>query len=255
MTKESGMPVALVTGAARRIGRAIALHLGRNGWRVAIHCRRSSEEAQTLRDEIRRHGGDAAVFVADLAEAERLTPMVNEVSQRLGAIELLVNNASLFEFEKAENTTIESWDAHLNVNLRAPFFLSQAMVHRLPPGGRGNIINIIDQRVWRPTPYFTSYTVSKAGLLTLTQTLAMAFAPRIRVNGIGPGPVLPSKRQTEEQFARQCQALPLENGATLEEICAAIDFILKTPSMTGQMIALDGGQHLPWDPKISPRFE
>ncbi len=249
------MPVALVTGAARRIGRAIALHLGRSGWRVAVHCRHSSDEARSVCDEIHRHGGNAAVFTADLADAAQLAPMMADVRDRLGPVTLLVNNASLFEFEKAEDTTVESWDAHLNVNLRAPFFLSQSMAHHLPQGVQGNIVNIIDQRVWRPTPYFTSYTISKAGLLTLTQTLAMAFAPRIRVNGIGPGPVLPSKRQSAEQFARQCRSLPLENGATLEEICAAIDFILATPSMTGQMIALDGGQHLPWDPKTPPRFE
>jgi NAD(P)-dependent dehydrogenase (short-subunit alcohol dehydrogenase family) len=164
----------------------------------------------------------------------------------LGPLGCLVNNASSFENDAVATATRASWDEHIEVNLRAPLVLMQGFAAQLPEAASGAIINMLDQRVWSLTPYFVSYTVSKAGLWTLTQTMALALAPRIRVNGIGPGPTLPSPRQSEEQFARQCAAVPLRRGTSPEEIAAAVRFILAAPAMTGQMIALDGGQHLGW---------
>jgi NAD(P)-dependent dehydrogenase (short-subunit alcohol dehydrogenase family) len=148
--------------------------------------------------------------------------------------------------DMVDSATRESWDAHMETNLRAPLVLSQAFAAQLPADAQGNIVNLLDQRVWKLTPYFLSYTVSKMGLWTLTRTLALALAPRIRVNGIGPGPALPSTRQTDEQFASHCEALPLKRGTTPDEIAATLMYILAAPSMTGQMIALDGGEHLAW---------
>ncbi len=238
--------VALVTGAARRIGCAVALDLGRRGWGVGVHYHQSEPEALEVVRAIRAAGGRAEALPADLRDEAATGALVGRAAAALGPVTLLVNNASLFENDDVETTTRESWNAHLETNLRAPFVLSQAFARALPAGGAGNIVNVLDERVWKPTPYFTSYTLSKSGLWTLTQTLALALAPHIRVNAIGPGPTLPSPRQTEAQFARQVAALPLKRGPALEEICDAVRFILAAASMTGQMIALDGGQHLGW---------
>ena len=159
---------------------------------------------------------------------------------------VLVNNASLFENDTVNDATRESWDKHLDVNLRAPFVLSQMFAEQLPEDQDGNIINLLDQRVWNLTPFFMSYTVSKAGLWTLTQTLAMALAPQIRVNAVGPGPTIRNERQSEEDFARQWGETPLERRVMPQDIADAVRFIINAPSMTGQMIAMDGGQHLGW---------
>lgn len=237
---------ALITGAAQRVGRAIALDLAAHGWALAIHCNRSRAEADKVAAEITRNGGRARVVTGNLrheAEVEKIMPAATAA---LGPVTALVNNASLFEDDTVETATRESWDNHMEVNLRAPFVLSQAFLRQLPEGVPGNIINIIDQRVWRLTPKFTSYTLSKAGLWTLTRTMAQALAPQVRVNAIGPGPVLPSTRQAVESFNEQVAAVPLARQTQLQEISAAIRFILETPAMTGQMIALDGGQHLSW---------
>ena len=162
----------------------------------------------------------------------------------------------MFEHDDVKSFTPDSWDKHLDVNLLAPLLLTQGLAAKLPRGRNGNVINIIDQRVWRLTPNFLSYTVSKSGLWTPTQTLAQALAPRVRVNAIGPGPVLPSPRQTKAQFAAQVRKLPLQHGPQVEEICKTVSFILETPSMTGQMIALDGGQHIAWQtPDVADRTE
>jgi NAD(P)-dependent dehydrogenase (short-subunit alcohol dehydrogenase family) len=243
----SAMPrAALVTGAAQRIGRAIALALAADGWAVAVHYRASRAPAEALVAEIAGSGGRAVALDADLADEAAVARLVPRAAAALGPLGCLVNNASSFENDTAATATRASWDAHLEVNLRAPFVLMQGFAAQLPASAAGAVINLLDQRVWNLTPYFISYTVSKAGLWTLTQSMALALAPRIRVNGIGPGPTLPSPRQSAAQFARQCASVPLRRGATPGEIADAVRFILAAPSLTGQMIALDGGQHLGW---------
>ena len=237
---------ALVTGAATRIGRAIALGLAGDGWTVAIHYRGSESEAREVAARIRRDGGTAETFRADLAHEAEAQALLPQVREQLGPVGCLVNNASEFERDEIGDMTRASWDTHIETNLRAPTVLMQEMAQQLPAGRNGAIVNLLDQRVLNPTPHFVSYTVSKAALWTLTRTMALALAPRIRVNAIGPGPTLPSKRQSRADFDRQIGKLPLRQGGTPEEIAAAIRFILAMPSMTGQMIALDGGQHLGW---------
>jgi len=239
---------ALVTGAAQRIGRALAIELAREGFAVAVHYWHSAHDAQKLVEEIENAGGRAIALSADLAQEDDAANLVPRAVAAFGPLGVLVNNAAAFERDEALDATRASWDLHMQINLRAPFALSQALARALPQGAEGVIVNMVDQRVWRLTPHFVSYTVSKAGLWTLTRTLAMALAPRIRVNAIGPGPVLPSRRQTEQQFERQWRSTPLGRGASLDEIATALRFILVSPALTGQMLALDGGQHLGWPP-------
>jgi NAD(P)-dependent dehydrogenase (short-subunit alcohol dehydrogenase family) len=247
MTEHEGSgPVALVTGAGRRIGAAIARDLARHGWAVAIHCRGSQGEAAALVREIEAGGGRAVTLSCDLAREAEVETLIPRTVEALGPVTCLVNNASAFEMDKIDTVTRESWDRHIETGLRAPLVLSQAFARQLPEEIEGNIINMLDQRVWKLTPYFLSYTVAKSGLWTLTQTLALALAPRIRVNAIGPGPTLPSERQSAEQFQLQQAAVPLKRGPALEEIAATVRYILAMPSLTGQMIALDGGEHLGW---------
>jgi NAD(P)-dependent dehydrogenase (short-subunit alcohol dehydrogenase family) len=236
--------IALITGAARRIGRALARDLARHGWTVALHCRSSKAEAEALAKEIRADGGAAEVFTADLGSVAEIEALVAGCAAKLGPPSCLINNASEFLLDRIETMDEALWDKHLDVNLKAPVFLAQAMIRHLPKDAPGNIINIIDQRVWKLTPEFFSYTISKAGLWTATQTLAQSLAPRIRVNAIGPGPVLRSVHQTDADFAAETQSTLLKTGPSTDEIAAAVRFILSTPSMTGQMIALDSGQHL-----------
>jgi len=246
MLENTSIKTALVTGGAKRLGRAIALALASNGWDVAVHCHRSKDEGEATAAEIRKHGRRAVVIQADLGREHEVETIVPKVNAALGPLTCLVNNASVFEMDKIDTVTRDSWDRHLETGLRAPLVLSQALAQQLPEGNDGNIVNMLDQRVWKLTPYFLSYTVAKTGLWTLTRTLALALAPRIRVNGIGPGPTMPSPRQSAEQFNAQTAAVPLGHGATPEEIAAGVLFILSSPSMTGQMIALDGGEHLGW---------
>jgi NAD(P)-dependent dehydrogenase (short-subunit alcohol dehydrogenase family) len=236
----------LVTGAAQRIGRAISLALAADGWAVAVHYRASRASAEALVGEIADAGGHAVALPADLADEAAVAALVPRAAAALGPLGCLVNNASTFENDTAATADRASWDTHLEVNLRAPFTLMQGFAAQLPETASGAIINMLDQRVWSLTPYFVSYTVSKSALWTLTQTMALALAPRIRVNGIGPGPTLPSPRQSAAQFEHQCASLPLRRGTNPEEIGAAVRFILAAPALTGQMIALDGGQHLGW---------
>ncbi len=237
-----------MTGGAQRLGRAIALALAGEGYAVAIHCRDSKDAATTLATEIQALGGQAAVVAADLAREDETSALVPTATAAIGPLGILVNNASTFERDEWDTASRGSWDAHLEPNLRAPFVLTQAFARALPTGLEGNVINLLDQRVWSLTPHFVSYTVSKAGLWALTQSMALALAPRIRVNAVGPGPALPSPRQTAEQFARQCASTPLGRGTTPEEVGQAVLAILALRSMTGQMIALDGGQHMQWSP-------
>jgi NAD(P)-dependent dehydrogenase (short-subunit alcohol dehydrogenase family) len=237
---------ALITGGARRIGRALVLALAEDGFAVAVHHHRSHAAAENLIEAIRSKGGTAVALAADLGEEGAVGRLLSRAEQALGSIGCLVNNAGVFASDTVETVTRESWELHLAVNLRAPFVLIQEFAKRLPKMAGGVVVNLLDQRVWSLTPYFVSYTLSKAGLWTLTQTMALALAPRIRVNGIGPGPALPSPRQSAEEFARQCATMPLRRGTGPQEIAAALRFILSAPAMTGQMIALDGGQHLGW---------
>lgn len=255
MAAERIPKTALVTGAARRIGRAIALELARLGYAVAVHYGDAAQDAAAAVAEIERAGGRAVALEADLALEAHSAELVPRAVEALGPLGVLVNNAARFERDEVADATRGSWDLHLEANLRAPFVLAQAFARQLPADAEGVIVNMVDQRVLRLTPHFVSYTVSKAGLWALTQTLAMALAPRIRVNAIGPGPVLPSPRQSEAQFAQQWRSTPLGRGAAPEEIARTVGFILASPSMTGQLIALDGGQHLGWPPGAAARAE
>ena len=237
---------ALVTGAGRRIARALALALAEDGFAVAVHYHRSRTAAEAVVAAIQSNGGAAVALGADLADEDMVRTLLPQTEQALGPIGCLINSAAVFGDDTVETVTRASWDQHLAVNLRAPFVLIQEMAARLPAGAGGVVINMLDQRVWSLTPYFVSYTIAKAGLWTLTQTMALALAPRIRVNGIGPGPTLPSPRQSPEHFLSQRAQMPLGRGTSPQEIVAAMRFILSAPAMTGQMIALDGGQHLGW---------
>lgn len=237
---------ALVTGAAQRIGRAVASRLALEGWAVALHYNTSAGPAEALAAEIRAAGGEAVTLACDLSREDESSRLVPRAVEALGPLGCLINNAALFEQDLADTVTRKSWDAHIEPNLRAPMVLAQAFASALPRDRGGLVVNLLDQRVWNLTPYFVSYTVAKSGLWTLTQTLAMALAPRIRVNAIGPGPTLPSPRQTQEQFDRQSASVPLGRGTSPDEIADAVRFLLEAPSITGQMLALDGGQHLGW---------
>ncbi len=223
------------------------MDLAAHGWAVAVHHRDSATDARDTVARIEAQGGRAVALAADLCDEGQAADLVRRAAEALGPLTCLVNNASVFENDTFETASRDSWNLHMQVNLRTPFILIQGLVAQLPAGASGNVVNLIDQRVWNLTPYFTSYTLSKTGLWTLTRTLALALAPKVRVNAIGPGPTIPSARQTEEQFARQWASMPLERRVMPQEIADAVRFILDAPSMTGQMIALDGGQHLGWN--------
>ncbi len=237
---------ALITGAARRIGRALALRAQAAGYDVAIHARGIGDDTQGLADELKAFGGHASVVTGDLTDVADVSSLVDRATGAVGPLTLLVNNASLFEDDRIETLTPESWDAHMGANLRAPILLTQAFAARLPAGRDGLVVNILDQRVLRPTPQFFSYALSKAGLWQATRMLAQALAPRVRVNGIGPGPTLASIHQSADDFAAEIAGLPLERGASPEEIADALAYLIDARAVTGQMIAVDGGQHLAW---------
>ncbi len=238
--------VALVTGGGRRIGRALSLALAGGGWTVAVHYNGSAADAQRVADEIAASGGRASAFGGELTEEETPDRLMDAVGDRLGPVSCLVNNAARFDYDEALTMTVEGWDRHMQVNLRAPVFLARAMAKRLPEDQTGNIINIIDERVWKQVPTHFSYGVSKSALWSATRMLAQSFAPRIRVNAVGPGPTLQGVHQSPEDFARENSSMLLGHGTNPEEIARAAQFILASPAMTGQMIALDGGQHLLW---------
>lgn len=241
-----GHKTVLITGGAKRIGRGLTERLAQEGWAVAIHCHTSDEDAEGLAHSIREQGGIAEIFTADLNNTENTERLVPAVAQALGPITALINNASIFEEESWNDVTAESWSKHLNINLHAPFLLSQTFARELPEDTEGAIINIIDQRVLNLTPNFLSYTVSKSGLWALTRTMAMALAPRIRVNGVGPGPTLPNARQTEQSFQNQAQATPLGRKVDVKDIADAVSYLLSAKAVTGQMISVDSGEHLGW---------
>ena len=240
------LKTVLVTGGSHRIGGSLSEALAADGWSVAIHYHGSASQAETIAHSIGEKGGTAQTFAADLSEPGSCRDLIARATEDIGPLGALVNNASIFEAETWDEVTMESWAAHNAVNLDAPFFLSQAFAKSLPADETGAIVNIIDQRVWNLKPDFVSYTVSKSGLWTLTQSLALALAPRIRVNAVGPGPTLPSKRQTEASFKRQAESTLLGHGAQPSDIAQAVLYLLEASAVTGQMIAVDGGEHLGW---------
>ncbi|CAN5181832.1 SDR family oxidoreductase [soil metagenome] len=239
-------PVALVTGAARRIGRAIVEDLAQPGWAVAIHCNQSKDDAHALAARIHAAGGSAAVVLGDFVDPAAPERVVADAAHALGPLTLLVNNASIFENDAVGTLTVPLWNRQLSVNLRAPVFLAQALAAQLPEGVERNVVNLLDQRIWRPTPRYYSYQISKSALLTATETLAQALAPRIRVNGIAPGPTLPNVRQSPERYRRQVDAILLRRAPELAEFGRTVRYLVETRSITGQVIALDGGQRLGW---------
>ncbi|AZO55458.1 MULTISPECIES: SDR family oxidoreductase [unclassified Mesorhizobium] len=238
--------VALVTGGAKRIGKAIVEDLASHGFAVAIHSNRSHDEADALAAGINRSGGRAAVVAADLTDMDAVSELVGQAEAVLGPISLLVNNASLFVDDSVEDFDWHAWDRHFAIHVKTPAVLAQNFARSLPEGREGLIVNIIDQRVWRPTPRYFSYALSKSALWTQTQMLAQALGPRIRVNAIGPGPTLKNARQDDSDFDAQVAGLILRRGPELPEFGATIRYLWETRSVTGQMIALDGGQHLAW---------
>jgi NAD(P)-dependent dehydrogenase (short-subunit alcohol dehydrogenase family) len=240
------MKTALITGAAKRIGRQLALDLAKAGYDIAVHCNASRTEAEDVATLITDMGRRAIVVQGDLAALSTPAQLITDATAALGPLTLLINNASKFDRDELGGVSAESWAQHLDTNLRAPIMLAQAFAAQLPSDAEGNIINMLDQRVWKLNPEFFSYTISKAGLWTATRTLAQALAPRIRVNAIGPGPALPSIRMDDLAFDKQTKLTLLGRGTSPDEISAAVLFILSQPALTGQMIALDGGQHLLW---------
>jgi NAD(P)-dependent dehydrogenase (short-subunit alcohol dehydrogenase family) len=240
------LKTALITGAARRIGRELALDLARHGYDIAVHYKSSQDEAEAVAELIRAMGRKAVTVMGNLADVHTAERLIFESVGALGPLGVLINNASIFEPDEVGGISPESWAAHQDTNLRAPVMLAQAFARALPKNAQGNIINIVDQRVWKLNPRFFSYTMSKTGLWTATRTLAQALAPNIRVNAIGPGPALPSVRMDQAEFDKQARLTLLGRGTSPAEIAAAVQFILSQPSLTGQMIALDGGQHLVW---------
>ncbi len=245
-------PVALITGAADRIGAAIARRLSAHGYAVVIHYRRSGDAAEALATSIRASGGQAATVMADLADRTARSGLISTAAAHFGPLTLLVNNASLFEPDSATDVSEDLWDAHFAVHAEAPVFLARDFAAQLPAGAKGNIINMIDERVLHLSPAFLSYTLSKTTLWAATRTLAQSLAPHIRVNAIGPGPTLRNTHQTEAEFARSVQRLPLRQGPDPDQIADGILFILSAPAMTGQMLALDGGEHLEWPERNGP---
>ncbi|MGO9006941.1 MAG: SDR family oxidoreductase [Beijerinckiaceae bacterium] len=248
--KRSRQGVALVTGAARRIGLAIAERLARSGYRVALHCSTASHgEAKAAAARLAAQIAGAHIFVvaADLADPETPARVIAESLAALGPLSLLVNNASAFNDDAAETFELGVWEKHFAVNLRAPVLLAREFAKQVPAGAEASIVNIVDQRVWRPTPQFFSYTLSKSALWTATRTLAQAFAPRrIRVNAVGPGPVLPNEEQGLEIFAKEVANVPLKQTVDVRDIADAVLYLAEARNVTGQMIAVDAGQHLAW---------
>jgi NAD(P)-dependent dehydrogenase (short-subunit alcohol dehydrogenase family) len=237
---------ALITGGARRIGRALVAAAAEAGFDVAIHVRALDDEAETAAADVRARGRKAAILVCDLRKESTTVALVGEAEAELGPVTLLVNNASVFEEDFFGDMNRASWDAHMETNLRSPLVLAQVFARRLPADREGLIVNLIDQRVLNPTPAFFSYSLSKAALWDATRMLAQELAPRIRVNGIGPGPTLPSVHQDQGDFDAEARKTLLGRPVAPTEIAAALRYLIDASSVTGQMIAVDAGQHLAW---------
>ena len=247
---------ALVTGAGRRIGRDMALYLAGRGFDLAVHCSTSAAGAAQTVADIVAMGRNAVCLQADLLHEDQVETLIQRAAKALGGpLTLLVNNASIFEYDNITTATRSSWDRHIGSNLRAPFVLTQGFAAQAPKAAidaqgelvaQALIVNMLDQRVLKPTPEFMTYALAKMGLWALTRSTAQALAPHIRVNGIGPGPTMQGARQSAAHFAAQRKATILQRGASSADICKALGFLLDCPSVTGQMIAVDGGQHLVW---------
>ena len=246
---------ALITGGGKRLGRAMALHLAGRGMDVVIHYAHSEDGAEEVAALARAKGVNATTIQADLLDTDQTEGLIDAAVESIGKpLDLLINNASIFEYDNLETATADSWSRHIDSNLRAPFFLTQAFAAQAPkavmrdgePVAQAVVVNMIDQRVRKLTPEFATYTIAKAGLWAFTQTAAQFLGPDIRVNGIGPGPTMQGERQTAEHFAKQRAATILERGSDASEICRTLDFILDVDGLTGQLFCLDGGQHLAW---------
>jgi NAD(P)-dependent dehydrogenase (short-subunit alcohol dehydrogenase family) len=244
----------LVTGAARRIGLAIAGRLAREGRPIVLHSsHRSAQEAELAAQAIRARGGRAATVAADLANADETQRLIEFAERQFGPLTLLINNASVFELDAARDFSLQVFERQFAVNLRAPLLLARDFAARLPEELEGAIVNIIDQRVWRPTPRYFTYTLAKSALWTATRTMAQAFAPRIRVNAVGPGPVFPNAAFGEKGFEAEARGVPLHRAADVSGVVDAVIYLSHARSVTGQMIAVDSGQHLAWEtPDVLP---
>tara|TARA_B100000700_G_scaffold310112_1_gene390280 strand:- start:390 stop:1139 length:750 start_codon:yes stop_codon:yes gene_type:complete len=239
----------LITGAATRVGKAIALHFAEKGWNIAIHYFRSRSKAQELKKIIEKNFVKVILIKADLKNPKQVEKIMRIAKKKLGNIDCLINNAALFEKDDISNFSNEKWNDHMNINLLAPAILTKQFAKQAPKKKVSNIINIIDQRIFNLTPYFMSYTISKSGLQTLTKTMAMRLAPNIKVNGIAPGPTIKSKRQSDKHFKDQVLSTLLKQAVQLEDICETVDFLINNSSVTGQIIAVDSGQNLSWNKK------
>ena len=239
----------LITGAATRVGKAIALHFAEKGWNIALHYFRSSSKAKELKKIIEQNWVKVALIKADLKNSKQVEKIVPLAKKKLGAIDCLINNAALFEKDDISNFTTKSWNDHFNINLLAPTILTKQFAKQASKKTVSNIINIIDQRIFNLTPFFMSYTISKSGLQTLTKTMAMRLSPNIKVNAIAPGPTIKSKRQTDRHFRNQIKSTLLKKSVRLDDVCVTVEFLINNNSITGQIIAVDSGQNLSWNKK------
>ena len=246
MKKEMETQKIIITGGATRIGAAIAEDLANGKNQITIHYNKSKKKAKKLRNILERKGSKIFLIKADLNKISELNKIVNFANVKMKGVNCLINNASLFENDSVKNFSIKRWNKHLNINLRAPVILIKQFSKVVPKNVKANIINIIDQRVFKLTPFFLSYTLSKTGLYTLTKTSAMSLAPNIRVNGIAPGPTIKNKRQSLKHFKKQYLSTLLKKSVDTKEICSAIKFLITNKSITGQVIAIDSGQNLNW---------
>ena len=234
----------LITGAATRVGKAIALHFAERGWNIALHYFHSSSKAKELKKIIEQNWVKVALIKADLKNPKQVEKIIPLAKKKLGAIDCLINNAALFEKDDISNFTAKSWNDHFNINLLAPTILTKQFAKQASKKTVSNIINIIDQRIFKPTPFFMSYTISKSGLQTLTKTMAMRLGPNVKVNGIAPGPTIKSKRQTDTHFRNQVKSTLLKKAISLKDICDTVEFLVNNNSITGQILAVDSGQNL-----------
>ena len=237
---------ALITGGARRIGAALAEHLSKAGYAVVIHCLHSIDEAEHLALRIRDDGGKASIVTGDLADRDVLERLVGEAANKVGPLSLLVNSASVFDTDSLETLGFDAWQRNFDINLRAPIFLARKFAEQAKKLTDPSIINLVDHRVLKLTPQHFSYTLSKSALYTATVTMAQAFAPHVRVNAIGPGPTLPNEHDGEAGLTREIAGIPLMHGVSPDDIAEAALYLAKARSVTGQLIAVDAGQHIGW---------